>query len=45
LKIKGDGIPKDKELSDEFRTKADELKKEMDSFREQQGINFGEQHK
>ena len=36
---------KDLNLAEEFRTKADKLKREIESFREQQNINFGEQHK
>ena len=40
--IEGDGIPKDQEQADAFKTRADELKKEADSG---VGINFGEQHK
>lgn len=41
----GDGIPKNQKLTNEYREKADVLKKDMDSMREQQKIQFGEQHK
>lgn len=42
---KGDGIEKNVKLSEEYREKAENLRKEVDSFREKYPIVFGEQHK
>ncbi len=41
---KGDGIERNQQLAEVYRTKADDLKRELDSFRQQQEIRFGEQH-
>jgi TPR repeat protein len=42
---KGDGIPKDLKLSEEFREKGDSIRDEIESSKQKQPIVFGEQHK
>ena len=42
---KGDGIPKDMKLAEEYRKRVENLKKEMESSKEHEGVVFGEQHK
>ncbi|CAF1041726.1 unnamed protein product [Brachionus calyciflorus] len=41
---KGDGIEKNIKLAEEYRAKADEIRKETESHREHYPIVFGEQH-
>jgi len=42
---KGDGIAKNEKLSEEYREKAEQIRKLVSSTREQIPIVFGEQHK
>lgn len=42
---KGDGIKKDLELAEQYRKKADEIRKDNESYREHIPVVFGEQHK
>ena len=42
---KGDGIPKNDALSEEYREKAENIRKQVSSNKEQIPIVFGQQHK
>lgn len=42
---KGDGIQQDSKKAEEYFEKAEQIRRETDSFRERVGVTFGEQHR